>query len=434
MTNKNYKMKKKQILLIGALSVFALNANAQVEETLEPVKDTITILQEQIDANSIKIKGLEKLKVSGYIQAQAEIGQVGATAKTGANSGAYSPSIDGKDAGTFSRFGIRRGRIKFQYSEQKGKAVFQLDITEKGLGVKNAYFQYDFSNMFSLLAGINDRPFGDEISYSSNLRESPERSLIFQKLFPDERDLGGQLTINAPKNTMLEGLKLDAGFFSGNGIRVDDNAKLDFIGHLKYDHATSNIAYGIGASMYLGTTNNADTNLYTVENGKWGKEKVEANNTNVRRYIGFDGQFSIETLMGITNIRAEYLFGKQPSTSGDFGSPKSNTYDITKPFSYLRKFSGGHVYLVQDIYRSPFALVLKYCYIDPNTELKGDEITNKTDLAMSSFGFGGLWRINSALRLQAFYEINTNENTKNISGYSKDVNDNMFTLRLQYKF
>jgi phosphate-selective porin len=43
-------------------------------------------------------------------------------------------------------------------------------------------------------------------------------------------------------------------------------------------------------------------------------------------------------------------------------------------------------------------------------------------------------RINSALRLTAMYDINKNETTKQIAKYSQDIKDNIFTLRLQYKF
>ena len=426
-------MRNRKLLLVGALSFIAITANAQMEE---PVKDTITILQEGIDANSAKIKKLEKLKVSGYIQAQAEVGQIKAGAKTGANGGSYNEAIDGKDADSFTRYGIRRGRIKFQYSEKIAKAVFEIEITDKAIGYKDAYLQIDepFLHIVSLKAGIFDRCFGDEVSYSSSLIESPERSLIIQKLFPDEKDLGTQLTIAAPANTMLEGLKLDAGLFSGNGIRTDDNSKVDFIGHLKYDKALSNMAFGLGASLYSGTTNNADSNYYTVNNGVWTREAVEKNKTNKRQYMGFDGQFTIETLMGLTSIRGEYLFGEQPSTSGDFGSPKADTYVPTKAFSYKRNFSGGYIYFLQDIYMTPLTLVLKYTYLDPNTDLKGNEITNKADVAMTSFGIGGLWRINSSLRLMGFYEINSNEKTTGIAGYNEDLKDNLFTLRLQYKF
>ncbi len=264
MKNSKINIKKTQLLLLAGLSLMTLTAKAQMEE---PQKDTITILQEQIDANAGKIKKLEKLKVSGYIQGQAEFAQPKMGTKTGANGGKYNADIDGKDADWYTRYGVRRGRIKFQYSEKLAKGVFQLDITDKGLGFKDAYMEINepFLKVFKLKAGIFDRPFGDEISYSSSKRESPERSLIYQKLFPDERDLGASLIIAAPKGSSLEGLKFEGGLFSGNGIRVDDNSKTDFIGHLKYEKTLSNMSFGLGASMYSGTVNNADTVLYRMK-------------------------------------------------------------------------------------------------------------------------------------------------------------------------
>lgn len=433
MKNKKINMRKKQLFLVASLSIMSMTAMAQMEE---PQKDTITLLQEQIDENRGKIKTLEKFKVSGYIQAQAEFAQPAMGTKTGANGGKYNADIDGKDADWFSRYGIRRGRIKFQYSEKIAKGVFQLDITEKGVGFKDAYLEINdpFVKMFSLKAGIFDRPFGDEISYSSSKRETPERSLIFQKLFPDERDLGASLIIAAPKGSSMEGLQLEGGLFSGNGIRVDDNSKLDFIGHLKYEKTLSNLSFGLGASMYSGKVNNADDTLYIMKNNAWTIETADTNVLNKRQYIGFDAQFSIVTFMGITNIRGEYLFGEQPSLKSDFGSPKSNSYTMSSPFNYMRKFSGGHVYLIQDIYATPITLVLKYSFLDPNTEVSGNDIKNKTDLSMNTFGFGAMWNINPALRLMAFYEMTTNEKSTSIAGYDTDIKDDLFTLRLQYKF
>lgn len=63
-----------------------------------------------------------------------------------------------------------------------------------------------------------------------------------------------------------------------------------------------------------------------------------------------------------------------------------------------------------------------------------NQVNNKADLSFSTFGFGAYWTINPALRLTAFYDINTNERTNFINGYDKDIKDNLFTLRLQYKF
>lgn len=434
-------MKKILVFILGLFIFNTLTAQEEVQ------KDSMQIMQEQIDANTAGIKKLNKLKVSGYFQFQGEYAQEFASTKVGLNT-KYMKDRDFEN-GEYLRFGVRRGRIKFEWTEKMGSATFQLDITEKGVSFKDAYLKvwHPKADYIALTAGIFDRPFGDEIRYSSSRRESPERSLVFQKLFPDERDMGGMLTIGAPKNFFLEGLKLEAGLFSGNGIRQDDNGKMDFIGRVSYLKSTANVSFGLGASYYYGTVNNADTFIYNVETvndiNQWVKTAVEANQLNTRQYWGVDAQFTVSTTSGLTNVRGEILGGTQPSVKSDFGSPKSNTYSdgttTYKSFNYMRNFFGGHVYLIQDIYKTPLSVVLKYGYLDPNTQLAGEEIKDKTDLINQNYGFGLLWRASANVRVQAFYEIVRNEYTTGIAvngnaNYSKDVADNIFTLRLQYKF
>jgi len=431
------------------LAAGLITASAGVQNVLAQTADPVEVLQKDINALKSDLKKLQKLKVSGYFQVQAEFAQEYGSTKTGGTT-AYQPDKD-SDSGSFYRFGVRRGRVKIAWEEELGTAVFQLDITEKGVGFKDAYLKiWDPKKIVTITGGVFDRPFGDEISYSSSRRESPERSAIFQALFPDERDLGIMLTIAAPKNSAMDGLKLDAGLFSGNGIRTDDNSKMDFIGHLKYDKKWSNKTFGIGGSMYHGGTNNAVASRYdVVKEGNaytWKQtEGLKENTINKRQYFGIDSQFSIETKSGITNIRGEFLTGVQPSKSGNFGSPRSDTYDSNSAFNYIRKFSGGHAYFIQDIYNTPLTFVFKYGYMNPNKEWK-EKKTNKTDLAYNSYGFGFLWKINSYTRLQAFHEILVNEKTDEIAvadskapngtklDYSTNVPDNVFTLRLQYRF
>jgi len=93
--------------------------------------------------------------------------------------------------------------------------------------------------------------------------------------------------------------------------------------------------------------------------------------------------------------------------------------------------------LVQDLGISFLAGVLKYDWYNPNTKVAGNNIglnfTNEGDIAYQTLGFGLLWRINKNLRLQAFYESVRNEISSNMAGYESDRNDDVFTLRLQYK-
>jgi hypothetical protein len=453
---KNHARKITRFFLLSAFCFLPLFLMAQVTE--EPVKTEMEALKEAVENNTNEINKLKKFKISGYIQAQMEIGQEFASTQVGnptsfdnTRDGKYDPITNTSDSDYFYRFGIRRGRIKLAYEEKFGIAVFQLDITEKGVALKDAYYKVSESwlKVLSLTAGVFNRPFGDEISYSSSLRESPERTILFQKLFPDERDLGAMTTIAAPKGSILDGLKLDAGMFCGNGITVPDNGKMDFIGHLKWAQKWSNCTFGIGASAYIGTVINRDTLLFTIKKvdgvKKWQSEDVDRYGKLSRQYYGVDAQFSTQTSWGISNIRGEVLFGDQPSQANDFTSPKSGTMQYGLDFNHIRQFWGAHLYFVQDIYKTPLTIVLKYAYINPNTEIDKKEITNKTDLSYHYLGGGLLVRCTSNLRLQLFWEnpFNSTKNTivpkeddikNHVQDFSKHVAESVFTCRLQYRF
>ncbi|MCD8193239.1 MAG: OprO/OprP family phosphate-selective porin [Tannerellaceae bacterium] len=381
---------------------------------------------------------MSKFKVSGYIQTQYQHGQENASLKVGGSNENTEES--------FNRIGIRRGRIKFTYEENIVSGVFQLDITEKGVGIKDAYLNVKdpWLKTSALRAGVFDRPFGFEISYSSSNRESPERSTVFQTLFPDERDLGAMLILQPAKTSPLNFLKFQGGLFAGNGIKVDTDSRKDFIGQLRADKTISNWGvWGVGASYYNGSVYNPTNKLYTMEGNRFVRtEKSKTGSFTKREYVGFDAQFSFLSAAGKTTLRGEYLFGTQPGTAGSSKSPNYSTLpdNVEGNALYKRSFTGGYFILIQDLGLSPFSVVLKYDAYDPNTKVKGDEVgaensqTTKTDLSQHTWGIGGLWRVNKNLRLQAYYDINKNERSDNVKGYDEDRKDNVFTLRLQYKF
>jgi Phosphate-selective porin len=374
----------------------------------------------------------QKLKISGYAQTQYQWGEKDASLKIG------SPNENPEES--FDRIGIRRGRIKFTYEEGIASGVFQLDVTEKGVGFKDAYLSIKdpWSKTNSLKTGIFDRPFGNEISYSSSRRESPERSTIFQTLFPEERDLGAMLTLQAPKTSLLNFLKLETGLFAGNGIKQETDSRKDFIGHFSAEKKLNNIQIGGGVSYYNGGVYQGTENIYRIRNGEFILDSDVSNKGQFakREYVGFDVQFGIKSVLGATRLRGEYLFGKQPGNNSGSKSPNAST--LPSSDTYSRDFSGGYVILVQDLGKLPLNAVLKYDWYDPNTKVSGNNIglnnTNKGDIAQNTFGFGMLWNINSNLLLQAYYEINRNEKTENLTAYKDDRKDNVFTLRTQYKF
>lgn len=410
------------IALIMATGPLFWDVEAQDSLSLLQLKEKVT----QLEENS-------RLKISGYIQAQFQYGEKDASLRVGGK------NENGEES--YSRIGLRRGRIKFSYTQGVTSATFQLDMTEKGVGLKDAYLSIK-DNVWgtnSLKAGVFDRPFGHEISYSSSRREAPERSTIYQTLFPEERDLGAMITLQPSKTSPWNFLKLEAGIFAGNGIKQETDSRKDFIGHLSASSTSgSNIAYGLGISYYNGRVFQPTENVFTIK-GITFESNSDAKNKGsyaVREYFGVDGQLMVISGMGMTQLKGEYLWGTQPGDKTSGKSPNSSTLPTND--TYIRQFRGGYVMLVQDMGTLPLSAVLKYDWYDPNTDLSGNDIgkTNAgtTEMASNTLGMGLLWRASNNIRVQLYYDIVGNEISENMAGYQKDLSDNVFTLRLQYKF
>jgi hypothetical protein len=410
--------------------------------------DTLNV---KIENSRSDISLLNRLKVTGYVQAQwQKADTAGISSFSGGNFPKYSDN----------RFGIRRGRVKFTYENELSTFVVQLDATEKGVGVKDAYLavREPWAEFATLTTGVFDRPFGYEISYSSSSRETPERSRLFQSLFPGERDLGAKLTLQPKKGTRFDFIKLDAGLFAGNGINAEFDTRKDFIGRLGMSKANKaeSFKYGLGVSYYNGGTFQGTKFIYspgTLADGSTLGFVVDSTSTNKyefarRQYLGADLQLSLFSPIGLSSIRAEYITGKQPggkSSNVSIASGTAPDYD-----TYLREFNGGYVYYIQNIGQTKHQFVAKYDWFDPNTKVAGDEIKSKSsdgkstglsaaDIKYSTIGLGWNYRFNTHIKFTLYYDIVNNETT-GISGanstnnYTKDLKDNVFTFRVQYKF
>ena len=405
-------MKKTGLLLLLVLP--GLYGNSQ--ETLD--QD----LNQRVSDLETKVEKMGKLKFSGYVQTQWTWNH------------ADVPTGDQND------FSIRRGRLKAAYTNTYGEAVIQIDATEDGVKVKDAYLKLQAPTVewVALRGGIFDRPFGYEISYSSSRRESPERSRIFQTLFPKERDLGAELIFKGPANTQFQPLTLNIGLFSGNGGQAKEtDSRKDFIGHLSYTRKLDNFTFGIGTSLYAGGVRLAGDDqqkAYKFYNGTFVEDvSLKPGDYAKRQYHGVDGQVGLSSVLGMTSLRGEYLWGTQP---GAVGGSKSPTGAITSDI-YVRKFNGYYLQLVQDIATSKHSIVAKFDAYDPNTKVSKNECQTEGDIAYNTFGIGWLFRANQNIRVMCYYEVNTNEKVINEqvdAKYSKNIKDDAFTLRLQYKF
>ncbi|HTO16861.1 MAG TPA: hypothetical protein VLZ83_13920 [Edaphocola sp.] len=423
---------KKTTILISSLLLSFLSF-AQYETDINPKENLEKNLEKRTEDIEINEKSLPRLQISGYLQTQFQHGEKDATLKVGLANSDLNKS--------FNRFGVRRGRLKFTYKKGLATGIFQIDLTEKKIGLKEAYFSLKdpWHGIVTINSGVLNRPFGNEIGYSSSKLESPERSNITQTLFPEEQDLGVMLVLQAPKNNPLSLFKLEAGLFGGNGIKIEADNKMDFIGHLSAKkEISSNLKIGIGATYYNGNVYQGTENIYSIKNkGFVLNNNISNKNEFAKRvYYGFDGQISLESKAGLTQIRSEYLFGIQPGSASNGKSPNGSV--LPNSDTYLRNFSGGYIIFTQTIGTLPFTAVLKYDWLDPNCEISKNEIglngTNKGDIAFHTYGFGIIWDVVKNITFQAYYDVNKNEKSTALMPYNNDLKDNALTLRLQYKF
>lgn len=418
---------------LSLLSCFVVSTSFSIAQEIDEKKDTIKQLKQQVLLHESAISVLKQFKISGYIQAQIQHGEKNATLRVG--------SANTNTQSNFNRFGIRRGRIKITYEKGIATGVFQLDITEKRIRLRDAYLAikdpWVGSNV--LKAGVFDRPFGYEVMYSSSRRESPERATVITTLFPDEKDMGVVLTLQAPKTSPWNVLKLDAGMLAGNTINADLDNRKDFIGHLSFNkELKQRITIGGGVSYYWGGVYQGSSTVYSMRGSSFVSSKDTANFGAFakREYFGIDAQLATTTSMGLSSLYGEYILGTQPGDKNNTVSPNYATLP-TSP-TYIRSFNGYYITYVQDLGKIPLSLILKYDYYDPNTKVSKNQIglngSGSADIAYTTLGSGLMWRINNSLRLTAYYDHVSNETSSHLTGYSNDLSDNVFTLRLQYKY
>ncbi len=396
------------------------------EEELTPTEKN----SQRIELLENTLGKLNNLKISGYIQGQWQWTERKGAKALGAG-GSFGENVN-------NRFMVRRGRVKFTYSTKNFQAVLQPDITEKGLSLKDAYLGLMTTNkVIGGQIGVFDRPFGYEISYTSSLRESPERSRLFLSLFPGERDLGAMLMLKGMG--VLADFSLDAGVFTGNGVGVETDSRKDFIGRLAWTRKFNSAEIGAAFSYYNGGIMNPDTINYTYNAEGFEVREVKQKSFELRQYFGFSAKYLQLSPIGATNIRGEFIFGSQPGTIKTNAMPGGTSIGAGTDPLYLRNFMGWYIILVQDIGQTKHSVVFKYDYYDPNTKISKHDIgrlnkTGSADIAYTTFGVGYLFRLNAAIRLMAYYDFVNNERSDNLSGYENRIKEGVFTARIQVKF
>lgn len=433
---------KKTITLLSAVVLFTITAKSQELKDIsnDSIQKTLTDLKKAVDV-------IKRVKISGWVQAQYQYADtVGAA------------NFDGGDfpANVDSRFMIRRGRIKATFEGKNTQYVVQLNMTERFVNISDIYVKYTepFTKWISLQAGVMNRPFGYDIQLSSAVRESPERARYTQIITPNERDMGAEIIVEAPKKSKLFGLNFTGGFFNGTGLTIpavnisDIDSKKDFIGRLAYYKGIKNdkIKFGVGVSHYNGFERMANNFVYSgFKTDTLGNKQFKLNDTTTvnykgsytkRLYYGVEGLISVKSKIGTTTLRGEYVFGQQPGSATTTKSPQAATVGAT----YIRNFNSAYIFFIQRIMESKHEVFVKYEWYDPNSKVGANDIgkvgsaLGAADIKFTALGVGYNFYITENFKFLAYYNMVSNEISKNLSGYTRDLKDNILTLRVQARF
>ncbi len=387
------------------------------------------------------MKKFKNLKISGYIQPEYQIAE--SKGQKSFAGGDFPATVD-------NRFILRRMRVKFDYSTLSDhktpqiQFLYQIDASERSVAMRDLYGRiyenkYD---LFSLQIGSFVKPFGNELPYSSSDRESPERGRMSQTVLKGDRDLGAILIFNPQKkDNPYKNLQVDMGFFNGPGLVTFDDydSYKDFLIHAKLKDLplSKNATLSVGASYMDGGIGQNNKTIYKMT----GKDldftattdSLQIGSRSPRVYYGADAQLKIKSNIGTTELRAEYIAGTHSATATSSDLPQAV---VTDPL-YVRSFNGAYFYFIQS-FAKKHQVIVKYDWYDPNTNVVGDDIKAGTkltaaDIKYSTLGLGYIYYMNDNLKAVFWYDIVKNETTQ-LTGFTSDLNDNVFTCRLQYRF
>lgn len=417
-------MKKLFTITIFTLVTLYSYSQAQINDSLIEVLDKhegkLNALDERVLVNETDLGKLNKIKLTGYIQAQWLL---------------YDKDHVTVNEPTNS-FLIRRARLKFTYEALTGvKFVLQSDFSTGNLALKDAYAVVNLPKLkdFSLYAGQFNRT-NYEVEYSSSQREVLERSKVIRYLYPGEREVGVKLEY---KGSTIP-LKLQLMAMNGNftGLQpVDYDSKKDLMGRLVYSIKLPSAGIGIdlGPNFYYGHTGLKYNTFVSDENGKLDSTTYKAGDYLPKQWMGGEIQIFADFLGGMA-LKAEYVQGvNSASSSTNLDSKASLSAKRTDP-TKVRHFSGYYLYLIKNI-GNKNQFVLKYDFFDPNTSLSGDAA--KGEVNWKTYTVAWQYYLNDNIRISLQYEIPKYETNASRPSDYKDLTGaygNTLGIRVQAKF
>jgi hypothetical protein len=406
----------KKFLTIAIFTVVSVSGYSQTEkidslkEVIDKHEGKINALDERVLVNEADLGKLNKIKISGYVQAQWE---------------RYDKDLVKTNEPT-NTFFIRRARVKFTYEALDGiKLVLQPDFSTGNFSLKDAYAVVNIPKLkdFTLWTGQFSRP-NYEVEYTSGQREVLERSRVIRTIYPGDREIGVKLEYIGSTIPLKFQLMAMNGNFTGTQAK-DVDSKKDLMGRVVYSVKLPEAGIGIdiGANGYLGG-NRAKTNKFIV-NTDGIADSINIGDYLDKNWLGGEIQIFADILGGLA-VKGEYMAGvnSNASTIASTATMAQKKADPNK----IRNFSGFYIYLIKNI-GPRNQLVARYDYYDPNTKLAGDAAKN--DLFYKTLTLSWQHYLNDFIRISLNYEMAKNETN---STNPKDLKDNVLGIRIQAKF
>lgn len=440
---------KRKSLIFKAL-VFLVTIICATNARSQYLMDMLDTTKELGRSNRDMLTKFDHIRISGYMQPQFQVAsEKGAKGYSG---GDFATGVD-------NRFMLRRGRIRFEYArtdrERRNQLqfVFQFDGTERGVFIRDFWGRVweNKLELFAFTTGMFARPFGFEVNYSSGVREAPERGRMSQILMKTERDLGFMISMeDRRKKSFTSHFRIDAGIFNGQGLTAPNeyDSYKDLIGQLVWK--TSKIAEklyaGGGISLMNGGIAQIVNVTYRISEKSGAPNFVADSITSVkgtklpRKYSGVNLQLKYMTSWGATELRGEFWKGTQTAYQFTSETPGTQPLDAVGKLlpMYVRPFSGGFLVFLQNIVNKKHQVGIKYDWYDPNTKIAGTALGlnnnfNQADIKYGTLGFGYIYYMSENFKITFWYDRVKNEYTS-FHGYEKDIDDNVFTCRLQFMF
>ncbi|MFP2904496.1 porin [Pyxidicoccus sp. 3LFB2] len=367
-----------------------------LDERMTTTEGKVTSLEEQNAETKTDLSALKKLKISGYVQARYQ----------------YQQNLDDTGAGGFSRFTVRRGRIKTTYTTDWAQMMLQIDaVPDTGVTVRDAeatLFLPGTKQAMGLTLGQMKWPFGFEAVQSSSDREIPERSRVVRAFLPDERDRGAKLF-----GEFLKGMvNVQVGVFDGDGIfnqgfiGADNDKEKDLIGRAGFDLKW--LSGGV-SGWYGHSLGRRATDTYRVAYD--------------RNRVALDAQMYLDVLpFGATSIKGEYINGKGYWRSS--GNTKVEQLGLPA--------SGWYGLVVQNLGLTN-QIAVRYDYFDGESGRANDVTSDNKPASTNAVGtlaVALLHHFSENLRATLAYELPMTSSP----GTSEDPHDNLLTFQLQARY